>query len=490
MKKKIYFALFCLLISFLAGGWYIKKSINEVTNRLETIITLNKVEFLRETLLNKIVVVQADLLLKDTPHARQVDTFVQHVEEMQQAANHCLQCHHAEDVKRQILTFEEMIDQYVKKLSRVYTLRANERRLKAEKQDAFDLGQATLDVVNRVVITSQHKTAQRIQQARKKIKKSEQLLYILMIFGPLLIIFATFYFLRNFTGSVFTLTKATRKIKEGQLSYRIKDQLKDEFRELAASFNDMAVSLNKQQEKVQRAERLAAVGELAAGLAHEIKNPLAGIKVSIEVLKNDLDLEQEDKEIFLRIINEIQRIESLLKNLLNYARPAKPRPDYINLHDILETILKTSELSLQSPASNSCDLKNINFIRDYDKNLKTVFADGEQLKQVFLNLILNSCDAIAEKGTITIKTLKISDDLAEVRVTDTGKGIDQEALEMVFNPFFTTKSKGNGLGLAISKRLVEQNNGSIRVTNDPEGGAVFIITLRLNREKVGVRHEN
>src|SRR5210317_46932 len=98
MKQKVYFALFLLIVCFLAGGFYILKTIDGVTDNLETIITLNKVEFLRETLLNKIVVVQADLLLKDTPHARQVDTFVLHVEEMLQAAGHCSNCHHEERV--------------------------------------------------------------------------------------------------------------------------------------------------------------------------------------------------------------------------------------------------------------------------------------------------------------------------------------------------------------------------------------------------------
>ncbi|KPK24817.1 MAG: hypothetical protein AMJ61_13280, partial [Desulfobacterales bacterium SG8_35_2] len=142
MKKKIYFVLFLLIVCFLAGGFYITKSIDKVTGKLETIITLNKVEFLRETLLNKIVVVQADLLLKDTPHARQVDTFVQHVEEMVQAAGHCSNCHHEERVLNRITYFQQMIDQYIKKLSRIYTLRANEARLKKEKQSAFDLGQA------------------------------------------------------------------------------------------------------------------------------------------------------------------------------------------------------------------------------------------------------------------------------------------------------------------------------------------------------------
>ena len=105
MKKKVYFALFFLIIFFLTGGLYINATIGDVTGRLETIILLHKVEFLRENLLNKIVVVQADLLLKDTPHARKVDTFVRHVEEMQQGAKHCLSCHHEEPVLNRITAF-------------------------------------------------------------------------------------------------------------------------------------------------------------------------------------------------------------------------------------------------------------------------------------------------------------------------------------------------------------------------------------------------
>jgi nitrate/nitrite-specific signal transduction histidine kinase len=307
MKYKIYFGLFCLILCFLAGGVYIELSIDKVTNRLETIITLHKVEFLRENLLNKVIVVQADLLLKDTPHARKVDTFVNHVEEMHQAANHCTTCHHEELILQRILHLEDMIDVYMKRLSRVYTLRANDARLKSEKQSTFDHGQAVLEEINSIVITSSQKTAQRIQKAREYIDNTKQFLYGLMIIGPIIIIISAFIYFRNFTRSVSTLIDATRSIKDGNLAYRIQSKLKDEFKELATSFNDMAGSLKDQQVKIQQTERLAAVGELAAGLAHEVKNPLAGIKVSIEVLKNELDLAQEDKEIFLRIINEINR---------------------------------------------------------------------------------------------------------------------------------------------------------------------------------------
>jgi signal transduction histidine kinase len=489
MKKKIYIIIFFLILCFITGGYYISKSIDLVTNKLETIITLNKVGFLREALLNKIVVVQADLLLKDTPHARQVGTFVDHAEEMHKTATQCMNCHHEEDVKEKILLVEEKIDKYLKVLSRIYTLRANEERLKEEKKEAFDIGQETLDTVNRIVIRTQHKTSQRIQQARNSIKQSERLLYALMIIVPIIILFTTFYFFKNFTGSVLALNQATKELNKGHLSFRIKNNLKDEFHELAISFNEMAHSLKKQRVKIKQAERLAAVGELSAGLAHEIKNPLAGIKVSIQVLNEELDIEPEDKEIFSLMINEIQRIESLLKNLLNYARPATPQPDFINIHDIFESIIKTSEITLKNPESTSGLIKNVQFIRDFSEDVPIIYADGSQLKQVFLNLILNGCDAIDEKGVITIKTTKISAESVEIRISDTGKGIPPWALEKIFNPFFTTKSKGSGLGLAISKRLLEQHNGTINIANNPEGGVTFSIILPIKQESDGVTHE-
>ncbi len=477
MKKKIYFGLFCLILCFLAGGLYIGTSINRVTDQLENIILLQKVEFLRENLLNKVVVVQADLLLKDTPHARKVDTFVQHAEEMHQAADHCLSCHHEETVRQRLALLENQIDAYLKQLSQVYTLRVNQARLKKEKEEAFDLGQATMDEVNNIVITSSYKTAQRINAAQQNIAITKELIYGFMVIGPLIIIFTAFYFLRNLSRSVTTLTNAAEKIKEGDLTYKIESSLKDEFQELATAFNEMAISLTEQQFRIQQNEHWAEVGVLSAGLAHEIKNPLAGIKLSIEVLKNELDLEQTDKEVFLRIINEIDRIEVLLKSLLNYARPSKPQPVFFSLNEILDGLIKTSEFSLKRPNEPSRMIKDIKFIRDFDPDIPKICAEPGQLQQVLLNLILNAVDAIADQGTIHIKTARTPDEFLEIRISDTGKGIDPKAIKMVFNPFFTTKSKGTGLGLAICKRLIEQNNGTIRVFNNQEGGATFVITL-------------
>jgi two-component system sensor histidine kinase AtoS len=349
--------------------------------------------------------------------------------------------------------------------------------MRQEKESAFDLGRSVLDEVDSIVIASAHKTPGRILQARQDINKTMRFLYALMVIGPIVLILTAFYFFKNYTRSVTVLTAATRKIQAGELSYRITNSLKDEFWELATSFNDMAKSLKEQQRKIKLAERLAAVGEISAGLAHEVKNPLAGIKVSIEVLKSELDLKQEDKEIFLRIINEINRIETLLKNMLNYARPSRPQPDLVDIHEILEPIIKTSKFSLRSPNDKSVYTKEIDFVRDFDPDLPKIYADPGQLLQVFLNLILNGIDAIAGKGTITIKTARGPDDTVRVMISDNGKGINPEQAKLLFAPFFSTKSKGTGLGLAISKRLIEQHNGAISVANNKEGGATFVITL-------------
>ena len=176
-------------------------------------------------------------------------------------------------------------------------------------------------------------------------------------------------FLRNYTASVAALIGATRKLKEGDLQYRIEENLKDEFQELAGSFNEMAASMKDNYEKMQQAERLAVAGEISAGLAHEVKNPLAGIKVSIDVLKNELPLEQEDKEIFLRIINEINRIELLLKELLSYARPAPPQTIALDVADVLETTIKNAQYSLKKPTGDDQPEKNIEFVRDFAPDL-------------------------------------------------------------------------------------------------------------------------
>ncbi len=235
------------------------------------------------------------------------------------------------------------------------------------------------------------------------------------------------------------------------------------------------------EEALQRSEQLMIVGEMAAGLAHEIKNPLAGIKVSIQVLSDELDLSEENEEVFRRIIEEIRRIETLLRNLLHYARPPKPNFSVLDINRVIELTVKTAKLSLKGPTLKS---KDIQFSECLSDDLPEIVADSSQLQQIFMNLLLNAFEAIPDSGKIMIDTSR-ENGFIKIVLANTGRSLEERSRQDIFKPFFTTKKKGTGLGLAICKRLIEQHNGAISVDNIPEGGVAFTITLPIKHEENG-----
>ncbi|MEK7374748.1 MAG: ATP-binding protein, partial [Thermodesulfobacteriota bacterium] len=317
----------------------------------------------------------------------------------------------------------------------------------------------------------------------KKINERKTLLFIMVTIGPFFAVGLAFILIRGLTRPVNSLLDATRRLKAGDLDHRIQG-LHDEFGEVAASFNEMAASLKKQMQEMQRTEQLRVCGEMAAGLAHEIRNPLAGIKVSIEVLLSELNIEERDRDVLAKIIEQIRHIELLMKNLLNYARPVAAQPAIVNVNKILE---KTAYFIEKHPSFVSGDPRK-QIIKELDDNLPEIVGDPQQLQQVFLNLLLNAADAIPEGGKITIKTSHDKEGKTiAIKVQDTGKGIPAELKERIFQPFFTTKGKGKGtgLGLAVSKRIVEEHGGSIDVARNEAGGASFKIVLPVKAEDQG-----
>ncbi len=239
---------------------------------------------------------------------------------------------------------------------------------------------------------------------------------------------------------------------------------------------DRDITERKQaEETLQRTEQLKVAGELATGLAHEIKNPLAGIKASIEVLSTVPYLPEDDKGILVQVIGEIKRIESLIKGLLNFARPSRPRFDDTDVNAVLDAV---AYLVLQSPSRVQGASREISIVKDFDRHLPVITADPMQLKQVFMNLLLNAVEAMQDGGILAMKTrFDAAAQAVRVEISDTGRDLDVAVLDKIFQPFFTTKPKGTGLGLAISKRLIEEHGGRISVARNPGGGAIFNISL-------------
>ena len=225
---------------------------------------------------------------------------------------------------------------------------------------------------------------------------------------------------------------------------------------------------------MRRKDRLAALGELSAGVAHEIRNPLGIIRSSAQVLEKSVAGDKKMEELTSFIIGEVDRLNRVVSNFLDFAGPHDLDLEETQIEDIVEKSLHLAEPKLS--------LTHTKVVRDYDKNLPNVRIDPELISQAFLNLIINAADATADGGKLTLKTRHTPDirfrrGYIEVSFADTGTGIPEEMLEKIFNPFFSGKDEGSGLGLAIVHKIIEAHNGKIYVESEVDHGSTFAVRL-------------
>ncbi len=732
MKKKILIGLVAISLIFLLGGVYIISTIETATSKLDNLIMLHQVEILREQLLLQIQGVQSDINLKNTRHARNIETVVKNVRNMEQMAETCLDCHHSRDMEQRLSELQDDVEKYKKSVSRLFTIRANTERLQQEEDKAFKIGEHLIENVNNMISMASIKLESKTQKSLESINETKKILYLLITLVPLLAGGLAFIFIRDFSSQFNVLLTAIRQLKRGDMDYKVKG-LTDEFGELAESFNEMSDSLkanmhsirenekkyralfdsagdaifmveadgenqgritaanraaavmheytvedivgmnlfkdidspedednapgrikqmfdgqwisaeithrkkdgtifpveasagifefmgkkyilafdrditdrkqaeqalmrsyimfttvldsidsiiyvadmetyevlylnkyarnifgdiegkicwqhiqaaqdgpcsfcsndklltpdgvptgvchmeilstfngmwyevydraiewvdgrivrfeiatdiserNKMDQTLKRAEQMKLVGEWAAGLAHEIKNALAGIKISVEVMGEAPNIEEDDKETIVMVVDEIKRIELLLRRMLDFARPPELQLFVTNVNELLDNALN---YSIMQPALSKGNEQKTNVLKVYDNDLLTTMADRLQLRQVFMNLIMNANEAMQYEGTLTLKTYyEAAANSIYIEISDTGEGLEEEVIDKIFNPFFTTKSKGSGLGLAISKRIVELHGGDIYAKNKPDGGVLF--TIRIPVREVG-----
>ncbi len=255
--------------------------------------------------------------------------------------------------------------------------------------------------------------------------------------------------------------------------------LKDEanaVRGIILTFQDIT-KLVEMEDQIRRQERLATVGSLAAGIAHEIRNPLASLSGSIQLLQGGLELKGDDKSLMNIVVRETDRLNTIITDFLEYARPKGLQTEQVELRSLLdETILLLKNSRVYSGL--------ISIVSDVSAGIQ-LKGDAQRLRQVFWNLLINACQAMPEGGTLSVSArpvTSVEDDrmLCEIIIKDTGRGIPEEQLNKIFDPFFTTKTEGSGLGLAIVYRIIEDHQGTISVGSEPGKGAQFRIRLPLS----------
>jgi len=223
--------------------------------------------------------------------------------------------------------------------------------------------------------------------------------------------------------------------------------------------------------KLVEAERLAAVGELAASVAHEIKNPLAGIRGACELISEVFASDDPRRELSTEVHRQIDRLDRTLRDLLLFSRPRETRPEPASIHDVVEHVLAVLLGDAQA--------RGVVVERRYADPMPQVLLDPQQMEQVFFNVLLNAFQAMNFKGTVVVATEADAGEV-RVRVRDDGPGIPPEIADKIFKPFFTTRSKGTGLGLAIVRNIVNAHGGTIKAATAPQGGAEVVLALPRN----------
>jgi len=472
MNRKIVAGLVVFLAVFLAGGAYVVISMESGSSRLDELIKLHQVENLREHYLVQIKRVQSDLALRNTRYSRTFDTVVADVVNMGRGVETCFQCHHSAAGESRLRELKDETEQYEEALSRVLTLRANESRLAAEEDNAFRRGEALMGKVRDMIAMTSARLGEKTHRSLEKIRNVKYVLYALFGISPLIAAGMAFAFLRGFGGSVKALRDATEKVKDGDLDQRVAG-LRGEFGELAASFNQMADSLKDQMRTIRRTEQMVTLAELAAGLAHEIRNPIAGIKAAMKDLSREARLSEEDRNVVLQVLEEIAWLEALMRNFMNFAKPQRSAYAELNVNNMLDATLA---FCLKHKGYGAAGWENVRIVKEYSP-LPATAADPVQLQQVFLNLFLNAIDAMPAGGVLGIRTsVDESAKAIRVEISDTGRGTDDGASGSVSRPSAAASPNGTGLALTVSKLLIEKQGGTIGAVRIPDGGTVF--TLR------------
>jgi two-component system NtrC family sensor kinase len=304
-------------------------------------------------------------------------------------------------------------------------------------------------------------------------------LFLLLVAVMTLVILSLLLLLTNVVLRPITqIIAMSNKVIRGDLSARVGISPTGEMGDLCRAIDQMAHAVEEREQQLKSATsrqlgqsaKLASIGRLAAGIAHEINNPLTGVLTFAHLLRQKTTMDEQSKEDIDVIVRETTRVREIVQGLLNFARESPPQKQLLDINEVLSqamTLVRSQK-----------EFRNITVEEKLASNLPYILGDKNQLQQVFLNLSLNACEAMEKGGTLSIAT-SFRDGNVIISFRDTGCGIRKEHVERIFDPFFTTKpvGKGTGLGLSVSYGIIEQHGGSIEVESEEGKGSTFTITL-------------
>ncbi|MGI9104306.1 MAG: sensor histidine kinase [Terriglobales bacterium] len=292
--------------------------------------------------------------------------------------------------------------------------------------------------------------------------------------GILIAIILSGWVAARVTGPIERLAEAAREVAAGHWDTQVEINSTDEVGELAQSFNTMTRQLAEQRERAVQAERVAAWRELARRLAHELKNPLFPLQITVENLLRARNSDQFDevfRESTATLLAELGNLKTIIGRFSDFSKMPQPQLQTVNLNDMVRQVLGLHEAQFHADGRPKIDSK-----LELDTSLPPVDADPDLLHRALSNLVLNAMDAMPEGGTITVRTEGVGEH-ARIAVSDTGTGLTREECERLFTPYYTTKQHGTGLGLAIVQSVVADHKGSITVESTPGKGTTFRIDL-------------
>lgn len=467
MKRKIILALSALFLLFTTGAVATALYITNTTATLSRLIALHQIELLREGLVINLQTVQSDLYTVHTALGQRLDSIVKNVEKLDAAANGCSSCHHNPELTARIGEIQNLTVSYKNALSYYITASADFQRIEKIQLDAAAIGNKLLGLTQEMTFTASKRLQNMTSSTLVKIKNARMILFGTLIFALLLGLWVSVHLTKAVTRPINELVSSVRMIAAGNLGYRTAYDDKTEFGELARNFNSMSERLKEEREHIIQSTKLAAIGELASNVAHEINNPLTSIIGFTELIKEEKDVSVIKNHLHI-VEKESRRARDIVRELLRFAKKRPLELSSLDVNVVIREIIPLVETQLKTG--------RIELVEEYGE-LPMTMGDSNQLTQVFINIINNAVAAMGQGGRLTIRTA-LKEGNVVIDFEDNGPGIPRETMLRIFEPFFTTKKdRGTGLGLSVSYRIIQDHGGRIEVSSVEGRGSTFSVRL-------------